>query len=91
MAWNHSESINHRAEFNISPIAVEEARAVVEDIAALNGMFTDELLHRAEGPQGDRDIRRLIASNTNLKIIASKATHRWVISYQIQQSLPKKN
>ena len=76
MTSNHPISINDLVGSNISPVAVEEAKAVVEDIAALNGVFTDKLLQRAEGPQGDRDIKRLIASNSNLKTIASNATYK---------------
>lgn len=76
MASNHPVSLNKRAGANSSPITVAEAQDVVEDIAALNGIITEELRQRAEGPKGDRDIKRLIASNSNLKTIASNATQR---------------
>lgn len=58
---------------NSPPVTVREAKAVVEDIAALNGVFSDELLQRAVG---DMDIKRLIESNSNLKTIANNATHK---------------
>jgi hypothetical protein len=76
MASNLFISADHLAESHASTAAVKEAQAVVEDIAALNGVFTPALLVRGEGPNCDKDIKRLVASNTNLKKIASEATHK---------------
>jgi len=65
-------SVNMGGSNSLS-VTVKEAKAVVEDIATLNGVFSDELIQRAEG---DRDIKRLIESNSNLKSIANNATHK---------------